>query len=97
MNYFRILPAAASVIALTSVTCFARDQRENEEADSNRTRVMVHSPAPKSAKNPVPPQAGNQAGYIYLVEVERGKKTKMVEIDAHTGNVLSQHIVTGKA
>lgn len=97
MKYLKILPAAASMIALTSVTCFAQDQRENEEADISRTRVMVRATAQQTPEYSTLARQDNQAGYIYLVEVERGSKTKEIVIDAHTGAILGKRDITTKA
>lgn len=96
MKYFKILPAAAGVIALTAVACFAQDRREKEEADS-RTRVMVHSPGEKIAEAPAPAQEESQSGCIYHVEIERGSKINEVVIDAHTGKILGRREMTAKA
>lgn len=90
MKNFRIFPAAAGVIALTATACFAQDQRENEEADTFRTKVIVRSASPETTENSVPLNTDRKAGYIYLVEVEHGNKTREVMVDARTGKILSK-------
>ena len=96
MKYFRIFPAAAGVIALSAVTCFAQDQRDNEEVDASRIRVMVRSSAQKTPESSVPVQMDSKPGYIYFVEVEHGNKIKEVAIDAHTGKILGKRDITTK-
>jgi hypothetical protein len=94
MKYFKILPAAASVIALTSVTCFAQDQREFEESVTTVKRVRVHSPSGKDAENLMAVQPEMKSGGIYLIEVELGSSTKEVLIDARNGAILRKRDIT---
>ncbi len=89
MKYLRILPAAAGVIALTSVTCFAQDQRENEEWKTVRTRV-VELASSYQGRRQSPPQVAEKSGYIYLVEVECGSRKDAVMVDAFTGKILGK-------
>jgi uncharacterized membrane protein YkoI len=88
MRYFKILPAAASIIALTSVAFFAQDRRDLEERDASSERTAVHAPAGSTAANLVKVQLESKLGGIYLIEVELGLKTREVMIDAYTGKVL---------
>jgi hypothetical protein len=94
MKYFKILPTAASVIALTSVTCFAQDQREIEESVISITRVRVYSHSGTCADNPATVQPENRTGGHYLIEVDLGSKTKEVLIDARTGAVLRKREIS---
>jgi hypothetical protein len=94
MKYSRILPAAASVIALTSVTSFAPDQREIEESVIGITRVRVYSHSGTNAETPAAARSASPTGGVYLIEVEHGSKTREVLIDARTGAVLRQREIS---
>jgi hypothetical protein len=90
MKYFRIPPAAACIIALTSATCFVQDQRDFDEMDTSGRREAVHSMSEFDAENPAKVKLESKIGGIYFVEVELGSKTRQVLIDAHSGEVLRQ-------
>ena len=91
MKYFKILPAAASIIALTATIGFARDMREVEEGDSFRIKIEM-----RESKNSAgditaytfPAALNTKTGQVYRVAIERGKKTNVVSIDAYTGRIL---------
>jgi len=91
MKFFKILPAAAGVIALTATVSFARDQRECEEDGFCRTIIVVRDSG-ASANNTTPnnlaPALDKQGDNVYQVEVQRGSKSKLVTIDAYSGKVL---------
>jgi uncharacterized membrane protein YkoI len=97
MKYFKIPPAAACVIALTSVTCFAQDRRDFEEMDTTSRREVVHSQAGSVSENQVKIELEKKIGGIYLVEVKLGDETKEVLIDAHTGKILREREIPRKA
>lgn len=90
MKYFKILPAAASIIALTATIGFARDMREVEENSTLRIRVEMRES--KNSADDITAHsftvATIEARSIYRVEIERGNKTKVVAIDAYTGRIL---------
>jgi hypothetical protein len=88
MKYFNIPPAAACVIALTSVTSFAQDQRESGETEAVNTRVATASRAGQLSQLPAGVPAERRAGGVYLVEVDLGSRTKKVLVDAHSGGIL---------
>lgn len=94
MKYSRILPAAASIIALTATIGFARDIREVDEADSLRIRVEMcesnNSVDDIAVNNAMPAALQFETACIYRVEIERGNKTKVVSIDAYTGRILGK-------
>jgi len=93
MGFFKILPAAAGIIALTATVSFARDQRECEEGDICRTSIAeCSSPAntPEISNKPAP-AAGNGSGKnMYQVAVTRGTKSWLVYVDAYSGKVLDK-------
>jgi len=91
MKYPRILPAAASIIALTATIAFAGEQRCIEEADLFRIRVSMRDStdhADDINANALPVTTKSKTGQIYSVEIERGDKTRVVSIDAYTGRIL---------
>ena len=92
MKYFKILPAAAGVIALTATIVFARDMRDNEEAYSLRIKVSASTlPAHNddTATASLPHLAGDRKQEpLYLVEVARENVKSMITIDASTGRIL---------
>ena len=101
MKYFKILPAAASIIALTATIAFARDMKETEETDAYRIRIEVRESA-NSAEDAhiqaLPGAADSENKHIYLVEIERGNKTRVVSIDAYSGKILgNSEIATRKS
>lgn len=91
MRFFKILPAAAGVIALTATVGFVRDLRESEEEDFSRVSIVgVNSTVDTG-------HAANkegQGGYAYQVEINRGEKRWLVSIDAYTGKILDKRDVT---
>jgi hypothetical protein len=94
MKYFKILPAAAGVIALTATVAFARDQREAEEGYFLRIKVaacdLTHN-VDTASINLLPEATDRESGHIYLVEVAHGDKRRMLSIDAYTGKILGNH------
>lgn len=97
MKYFKILPAAAGVIALTATIAFARDQREAEEGNFFRIKIVARDLTKNAdgiSTNLLPAAINKETGYVYLVEIERGNKTRLLSIDAYTGRILGSHEVT---
>ena len=94
MRYFKIPPAATSVIALTSVAFFGQDQRDLEEMDSASKKEMVQSSTGNTAANPVQIGLESKTGGIYLVEIELGGNTQEVLVDAYTGEILRKRAIT---
>ena len=95
MKHFRIVPAAAGVIALTAVTCFAQDMRENEEFDSTRTKVTVRTstreaPAAHGSIFTLPSSGDRMAAPLYLVEIVHGGNSKEIVVDGNTGKILGK-------
>ena len=90
MKYFKILPAAAGVIALTATVAFARDLRDTEEGYASlRIKVTASNPA-YDADSASLQQASSDggAGHLYLVEVARENVKNVITIDAGTGKIL---------
>ena len=94
MKYSKIPPSAARVIALTSVTSFAQDQRDLDEMDATGKKETAHSVSEHVTENPVKVQLESKIGGIYSVEIELGSKTKEVLIDAHNGVILRKRDIT---
>ena len=93
MGFFKILPAAAGIIALTATVSFARDQRECEEGDICRTSIVECGSAVNAVEvsNKPSPAAGNGNGKnMYQVAVTRGIRTWLVYVDAYSGKVLDK-------
>jgi hypothetical protein len=91
MKYFKILPAAASIIALTATIGFSRDMRESDEAAAFRIRVETReskNSADDITAYALPAAKSAQTGQIYRVEIEHGYETRVVTIDAYTGKIL---------
>lgn len=91
MKYLKILPAAASIIALTATIGFARDMREVEEGDAFRVRIEMResrNSAEDITGHAMPVSIKGETSQIYRVEIEQGNKTKVVAIDAYTGRIL---------
>lgn len=91
MKYFRILPAAASIIALSATIAFAGDMKEIKEADSFRIRVEMKDATDRANEvgvHSLPAVVKTAPSHTYRVEIERGNQTKVVSIDAYTGRIL---------
>lgn len=99
MKYNKILPAAASIIALTATIAFARDLRAAEEDDCFRIRVVARESVANAddyAANVLPVAIDSETGYVYQVEIQRGITTKVVSIDAYTGRILGRTEIPAK-
>jgi hypothetical protein len=96
MKLFKILPAAAGVIALTASVAFARDDRECEEDGFCRTIIAVRSSIndTDSAANRLQTVPDQPAEDVYYVKVVRGNKTKLVSVDAYTGLVIGNRDIS---
>ena len=91
MKYYKILPAAASIIALTATIAFARDARAGEEDDFVRIRLGAREStryADHVSENPSPVAIDSETGYVYHVEIQRGNTRRVVSIDAYTGRIM---------
>jgi Peptidase propeptide and YPEB domain len=93
MERLKILPAAAVIIALTAAVYFVRDQRENEEADSVRAKIVERSPHGKASDSSWPAVIDSETGQVYLIEVGRDDAKRQVLVDANTGKVLDHGFV----
>lgn len=94
MKFFKILPAAAGVIALTATVGFVRDLRESEEEDFSRVSIVgVNS----NVGTDRAAHKDGRGGYAYQVEINRGEKRWLVSIDAYTGKILDKRDVTPMA
>ncbi len=93
MKLFKILPAAAGIIALTATVSFARDMNEKEEDGACRTVLVIRDDAKlqereSSSHQPDPDSAANNSN-IYRVKVMRGDTVRVIDIDAYTGHILN--------
>ena len=91
MNYFRILPAAAGIIALTATIAFAREPDELEQVDSSRIKIVacaLTGCADGTSVNLLPAVEDRAGGSVYLVKVSYGDKASVMSIDAYTGKIL---------
>lgn len=78
MRYFKILSAAAGIIALTSNIGFARNMREAERNDSFRGKIEVYDSAKNQGcvKTRLSPIAiDSETGQLYFAESARGDKS----------------------
>lgn len=99
MKYFKILPAAASIIALTATIGFGRDLKDAEESEAFRIRVEMReskNSADDIIGHSLPVAIKSEIGQIYRVEIKRGHKTKVVSIDAYSGRILGSTEVSVK-
>ena len=94
MKYFKILPAAAGVIALTATIAFARDQREAEENYVSKIKVASSDLARADVSAAASMVAQTEPAPIYLVEVVRENNTRLLSIDAYTGRILKSHDIS---
>ena len=89
MEFRKILPAAAGVIALTSSIAFAYDYGSLKEPESLRVRVSEsdsnNDVTEDSAASFVKCRA---SGNVFHVSIEHGGISKVVFIDARTGTVI---------
>lgn len=91
MRFFKILPAAAGVIALSATVSFARDMRDLEEDDFSRVLIVsVNSKVDADIAS----HKDGQGGHAYHVEINRGEKKWLVSVDAFTGKILDKRDVT---
>jgi Peptidase propeptide and YPEB domain len=93
MEHLKILPAAAVIIALTAAVYFARDQRENEEVDNVRAKIVERSSHGIVSDGTWPAVIDSETGQVYLVEVGRDDAKREVLVDANTGKVLDHGFV----
>lgn len=74
MKYFKILPAAAGIIALTTTFAFARDRREAEKDNFFRIRAEaceLDENVGDLASSFLPAAIDSETGDIYLVEIRK--------------------------
>ncbi len=97
MKLFKILPAAAGVIALTATVSFANDDKEQEKDGFCRTIINVgHSSviSPNKPSYSAPPLDLNAEAALYHVKVTRGDTKHLVLIDAYSGLVVDKRSVS---
>lgn len=88
MKRLRILPGAASMIALTATLGFVDGQRETDSgrvlrAQVTESRVLTYLPGTVGLTTPLPEDSST-----YMIAIKHGGDCKIVLIDAVTGNVL---------
>ena len=89
MKRLRILPGAAGIIALTATMGFVDGQREPDTELALRekvteTRVLAYLPSiTPGLGTPIPADSST-----YMISIKQGERSKVVLIDALTGNVL---------
>jgi uncharacterized membrane protein YkoI len=91
MKTYKILTAAASIIALTATVSFARDLKDTKDDDYCRIKVEARASTKNAddiSANSLPIAIDSETGNIYQVEIEGGNKVRMVSIDAYTGIIL---------
>jgi uncharacterized membrane protein YkoI len=94
MDRLRILPAAAVMIALSATVYFARDKRENEEADFVRATIVERIADDRISEKSWPAMIESESGRVYLIEIGRNNDAKReVLVDASTGQVLNEQAV----
>lgn len=74
MKYFKLLPVAAGVIALTATMAFARDQREAIKDNLPRIRVEAYeldNSSGDAMAGLLPAAIDSETGDVYLVEAAR--------------------------
>lgn len=74
MKYFKILPAAAGIIALTTTFAFARDRREVEKDNFFRIRAEVcdlDEATGDISSSMLPAAIDSETGDVYLIEVRK--------------------------
>ncbi len=92
MKSFKILPAAAGIIALTATITFAREQQESERDTYFRIRITENDSinnAEDNSENILPMSIYGKYGQTYQVEIARENITRVVSIDAYSGKILS--------
>jgi hypothetical protein len=88
MKRLRILPGAASIIALTATMGFVDGQRETDSERALReqvteARVLAYLPGTVGLSTPLPEDSST-----YMIAIKHGGHSKIVLIDAVTGSVL---------
>ena len=76
MKYFRILPAAAGILALTTTFAFARDRREVEKDNFFRIRAEacgLDERAGDISSGFRPAAIDSETGDVYLIEVRKDR------------------------
>lgn len=86
MEFRKILPAAAGVIALTSSIAFAHGARGMQE--NLRIRISDRDASSDSRDNAGTFAIDSESGSVYHVRIEHGETTKVVLVDAQTGKVV---------
>jgi uncharacterized membrane protein YkoI len=93
MKSFKILPAAATIIALTATIAFASDRKQAEENNDYRVKVETRNAADNADDgfpDTRPIAKDSESGDIYHVVIERGNKKMSISIDAYTGKILGR-------
>lgn len=88
MKFKKILPAAAGVIALTSSIAFAHGNRGLQE-ENLRVRISESDSNSEATENANTAFAiDSESGHVYHVRIMHGDTSKVVLIDAQTGQVI---------
>jgi hypothetical protein len=93
MKLFKILPAAAGVIALTATAYFAYDQRERKEDNFCITTIIDQDSTTNIdviSKNLFPGSTESENKNVYYVVIARGYRIWLVTVDAYTGRILDR-------
>ena len=89
MEFRKILPAAAGVIALTSSIAFAYDYGSLREPESLRVRISESDSNNDITEDSTASFATGRAnGNVFHVSIEHGGISKVVFVDARTGKVI---------
>jgi len=89
MEFRKILPAAAGVIALTSSIAFAYDRGSLQEPESLRVRISESDSNSDVTEDPTASFATSRANRnVFHVSIEHGGASKVVFVDARTGRVI---------
>ena len=82
MEFRKILPAAAGIIALTATIAFAGDCRAPQEFENLRVRVS------ESEAGETESVSFAAARSVFRVSIEHGGVTQVVRVDARTASVI---------
>ena len=76
MKYFKILPAAAGILALTTTFAVARDRRDTEKENFFRIRAEACELGENSGRISsgfLPAAIDSETGDVYLIELRRDR------------------------
>ena len=90
-----ILPGAAGLLALTATMGFVDSDRETRADNFSRGRIALVNPNVFSTLTADHShQEMKSGGTVYLVEIRRNEKLSKVAIDAATGRILKQTLIS---